>query len=145
MPQEPSQIPVEVLLHSIETSSTQLADRSTELSDLIGRIAERLCNMPGKATVRVESDVGELIFSKGRGGWGLWLLDDNCPSDLDGPVADDLTQVSIKRKARAFPLLLELMREIENEHKRQISAIEEAAALVFDGPGSVGSNRKEGN
>jgi hypothetical protein len=43
-----------------------------------------------------------------------------------------LITVSIKRKIRAFPLILKLLDEIEAEQDRQLTAIDGAGALLLE-------------
>jgi hypothetical protein len=131
MPKIPLKLSIEQLIQRVEASGSALGEKATALSEIISQVALRLQKMSGKTSVTVESEEGvELSFSRWND-WGLWLYDNESGTDQDGDRhPDDLTSVSMSRKARAFPLLLQLLPSIEAEQKRQLSEIDDALALL---------------
>ena len=138
------QLSIDELVGSLEATGSVLGERATALSVTIGRLSDRLEGMDGKTAVSVESNGTTLSFARWAGDWGVWLSDSESGTDDQGcldPV--ELAQASIIRKAKAFPLLLELISAIEAEQKRQLSEIEAALALVRLEAGAI-TNKREG-
>jgi hypothetical protein len=119
---------IETALSNIELSSLEFAQKATAMSEIIESVNARLRAMPGKMPVSVDTDEVRLSFDK-RDDWGLWIDDGEFEGEtvpIDSP--QHLCRVSIARKARAFPLLADLLRKIEAEQCRQTELIQ--AALV---------------
>jgi hypothetical protein len=125
MPDGTSIDSVESVFQRIEASSKKMATKATGISQFIEIVEGRLVKLPGKTEARVSKDNISLSFSRAND-WGLWLSDEETASG----EADDLTRVSIMRKARALPLLIELLEELQAEQDRQLKVIDEADDLI---------------
>ena len=123
---------VETVLQNIETLSSVLAVRATALSDVIAAISDRLCQMAGKVEVDLESESEDLWlgFQRWSNNWAIRITDEDSDVGSDGRAPEDLTRVSVARKARAFPLLLQLLRKINEEQKRQLQSIDSAFEMI---------------
>jgi hypothetical protein len=137
---------IDLLVQRVEATGATLGERATALSEIIAKIDARLGDMPGKTPVTIESNGIRLSFER-YGDWGLWLIDcDTEGAGLSGQIEPDaLTSVSVLRKARAFPLVLQLLPEIEAEQNRQLSMIDAALAHLRAEPLATRGDSKEGN
>lgn len=135
MPKE--QLSIDGLISRVESAGSVLGQKATSLSELIDHINERLQKIQGKVAVSVESDDIELTFGRSSNQWGLWLTDSESPNTENGRAPLELARVSISRKARAFPLLLELLSAITTEQSRQIVEIDQAVMLLANDPDSI--------
>jgi hypothetical protein len=121
---------IESALALIEKSSTIFAERASALSDLIEHVDRRLSDLPGKSSAVVGSEDLRLLFDRVGGEWGIWFIDDESEQLTDGRKLELLIRASIERKARAVPLLLELLSAIQAEQNRQLGLINEAVRLI---------------
>ena len=129
MSRVPSELPLERLIKSVETSSASLGEKATALSSVIEDIDARLRDMPGKLAGAVSDSDSEvrLSFQKLHGRWGLWVQDDDSSYDPEsGRIPEGLWEVSIARKARAFPLLPALLGEIDEQQREHVRQIDSA-------------------
>jgi hypothetical protein len=119
--------PITHLLKSVEAAGTELGEKASLLSDSILKIYQTLMSLPGKVEAQVRSEQPNVTVSFERfREWGLWLWD----SDTETESPDELITVSISRKARAFPVLLDLLSAIDREMQSQIKSIDNAIALT---------------
>jgi hypothetical protein len=127
---EPSSVgSIERILQSIEASSVELGEKATALSKLVEQITLRLVSMPGKTFVSVKDGETTLSFARHDRSWGVWLADKDSPIENNTRRSEDLTGVSVARKARAFPLLVKLLHQIDEAHRRETKAIVDALKL----------------
>jgi hypothetical protein len=121
-------------LARIRSKSAQFAEKASEVSAMIEHVDAHLRDIPGKIPVTV-GDKRVKIGVDRDSDWGIWLVDeDSEPSALepsDVPLRESLTGVAIKRKVRAFPLVLQLLDEIEAEQERQLGEIDAAGQLIL--------------
>lgn len=132
-------VSIEALVKNIEATGATLGEKATALSRIIEEISTRLQNMQGKTPVTLGEDGVTLAFDRKPRSWAVWLVDSDTEWDHGEPCGEDLVGVSISRKARAFPLLLRLLTEIELEQQRQISEIETAFNAISAGSGKEGT------
>jgi hypothetical protein len=126
VPTPPSKPSLQSLVESVEASSTTLGEKATALSKVIENVDARLRKMSGKLEVVIETERVRLSFERNQRGWGLWLLDDDSCYDNGERVTEELTAVSVARKARAFPLLPRLLLELDKLHRQQVMEIDKA-------------------
>ncbi len=118
------------IIDRIEKTGEVLGDRASFLSDLIATIDDRLRDMPGKVEASASGDDFRLSFER-RDAWALWLYDYECDrTDVGEYLPDELTTVSVGRKARAFPTLLMLLEQIEEVQKQQLNEVVSALSLL---------------
>jgi hypothetical protein len=100
-------------LDVLETNGALLEESAKALSDSIAEITTRLQAIPGKVYACVEKENVTLEFDRYQATWNI-LVTDNDSEQIDGTefLREPLTQVSVFRKARAFPLIQELLRQI---------------------------------
>jgi hypothetical protein len=117
-------------LGRIRHKSQQFSERASEVSKIIEHVDAHLRDMPGKTSVEVAED--GITLGVGRAfNWGIWITDDESKGDFESDP-EELITVSVKRKIRAFPLLIKLLDEIEAEQDRQLKAIDSAGALLLE-------------
>lgn len=142
MPKIAPDISIEELLQKVEASGTALGEKATALSKIIEEVDLRLRDMPGKTALSVASDGVVLTFWRWPH-WALRLIDsDSAKDDEDDPVPEELTGVSILRKARALPLLPRLLRDIEEQQKHHAMEIAKAFESLDVESASVRTDRK---
>ncbi|HEV3418084.1 MAG TPA: hypothetical protein VG056_14760 [Pirellulales bacterium] len=119
-------------LDRILRNSQQFADRASEVSKIIEHVDIHLRNMPGKIPVEIEE--GGITLGVGRPfDWGIWFTDSESEySNEFAQIPEELISAAIKRKIRAFPLVLKLLDEIEAEQERQLRAIGSAGDLLLE-------------
>jgi hypothetical protein len=139
----PDSVLIDALLDRVEKSSADFADRATVLSETIERVAATLIGMPGKSESRVSDDDGhvELTFDK-LPNWNLWVIDPECEYDSGERQAEPLTNISIPRKTRAFPLLLRLLGEIDDSLNAQVAEIDAAIGSLDGQPRKLDTTKK---
>jgi hypothetical protein len=121
--------PIERIIQRIEQTSTVLGDKASLLSGVIADIDRRLCAMPGKVEAYAEHEGVRVSYYRAPE-WGVWLTDDESEYDNGESVAEDITRVTVARKARAFPALLKLLERIEAAQERQLSEVTSALGLL---------------
>ncbi len=132
MPKIPSKVSIEELVQNVEASSIALGEKATHLSEVILEIDNRLREMPGKTAVAVNNDDVKLSFDRLGGVWALWVIDGESPNTPDGRARVALGGISIPRKARAFLLLPQLLRKIDEEQTLQVKEIDKAFKSLDD-------------
>lgn len=113
---------LDALLQQIEQRGSTFAEKATLLSQIIEEIDTRLTNSEGKVPASVNNPMITVNFSRGpHDEWGIWFTDEHSKPGSSGKVLEPLIRASITRKAKAFPLILKLLRAIE---ARQLEADE---------------------
>jgi len=124
---------VDQSLRRIEIGGEVLGNTSSALSDLIAAIEGRLNAAAGKLPAGAETRSKEIkvTFERGKGNdWCLWLLDDDCVESSLGPEPERLISVSVFRKARAVPVLLDLLEIIERRQAEYVKEVKSALATI---------------
>jgi hypothetical protein len=118
-------------LDRITRNSQKFSERASEVSQIIEHVDVHLRSMPGKIAVEIRE--GDLALGVDRNfNWGIWFTDSESEySNEFAQIPEELISAAIKRKIRAFPLMLKLLDEIEAEQERQLEAIDSAGDLLL--------------
>ena len=126
----PDPASIESLLQSVAVTSAAFAERATYVSETIERVETALCELPGKTPLEVSCDGVTVSFDKHKGRWGLWLVDEESYDEYGDAHYQYLTTVSVTRKARALPLVLELLPKLAADQQRQIAEIDKSIGSI---------------